>query len=148
MFSSSELAFLRGQRLARLATASPDGQPEADAVGFEFADGRFWIGGHVLATSRKYRNVAAGGVKVSLIVDDLASVDPWTPRGIKVNGVASIERRSGALGEGEYLAITPVVSWSWGIEAAAFGGDFRGGRFAPKKTLWSATSSEGRGPRA
>ena len=136
MFNDNEHTYLASQRLARLATVSPDGQPEADAVGFEFADGRFWIGGHALATTRKYRNVTAGSANVSLIVDDLASVEPWMPRGIKVNGVAEIVRRTGMFGEGEYVAITPRVSWSWGLDGAPFGNDFQGGRFAPRKILW------------
>jgi pyridoxamine 5'-phosphate oxidase family protein len=95
----------------------------------------FVIGGHKLIGSRKYRNVAGGNTKVSLILDDLASVEPWTPRGIKVHGLASAERRSGQFGPGDYLVIRPLVSWSWGIE----GESFRGGRFQPHKTVWPAS---------
>ncbi len=35
-FSEREVAYLREQRLARLATASPSGQADVAAVGFEF----------------------------------------------------------------------------------------------------------------
>ncbi len=44
MFSEQELAFLRTQPLARLATVAVNGQPDADAVGFAFENGRFSIG--------------------------------------------------------------------------------------------------------
>ncbi len=47
----------------------------------------------------------------TVVVDDLASVDPWSPRGIKVRGRATIEADS----EGERFRITPQVIWSWGI---------------------------------
>lgn len=121
MFSDEELAFLRSQWLARLATVASDGQPTVDAVGFQFDGERFFIGGHNLPGSRKYRNIVAGNHKVALIADDVAATDPWTPRGIKVHGVAEIVARDGMFGTGDYFAVTPTVSWSWGIVAPAFG---------------------------
>ena len=126
MFSDEELAFLRSQRLARLATVAIDGQPTVDAVGFQFNGARFFVGGHNLSGTRKYRNVAAGNRLVALIVDDLASIDPWMPRGIKVHSTAEIVSRDGRFGPGEYLAITPKLSWSWGI----FSPTLAEGRFA------------------
>lgn len=134
MFNSDELAFLGSQRLARLATVEPNGQPDADAVGFEFDGERFYVGGRNLPGTRKYTSVAAGNRLVSLIVDDLASVEPWRPRGIKLHGVAEIVRRPGMLGAGEYLAIRPTVSWSWGVG----GDDWQAGRFTPRKVVWPA----------
>jgi pyridoxamine 5'-phosphate oxidase family protein len=117
MFSEQERTFLQSQRLARIATVATDGQPTVDAVGFEFDGKHFYIGGHRFQDSRKYKNVAAGNTKVSLIIDDLKSIQPWRPRGIKVHGIAEIIERNGHLGPGSYLAITPQISWSWGIEA-------------------------------
>lgn len=117
MFTERERAFIQTQRLLRLATVATDGQPDADAVGFVFDGSVFVIGGHKLAQSRKYRNVHGGNRKVSLILADLASVDPWTPRGIKVHGVATAETRVGQFGLGDYLIIRPATTWSWGIEA-------------------------------
>jgi len=134
MFTERELAFLKTQRLLRLATVAADGQPDADAVGFVFDGSVFIIGGHKLAQSRKYRNVHGGNHKVSLILDDLASVDPWTPRGIKVHGVATAEARVGQFGPGDYLIIRPATTWSWGIE----GESFQGGRFRPHKAIWAS----------
>ena len=118
MFSEQELTFLRAQPLARIATVDNDGQPTVDVVGFQFDGARFYIGGHQLQSTRKYKNIVAGHRMVSLIIDDLKSFRPWQPRGIRIHGIAEVVQRQGHLGPGSYLAITPVVSWSWGIEEA------------------------------
>jgi hypothetical protein len=49
-------------------------------------------------------------------------------------GSAEGVQHQGHLGPGNYLAITPVVSWSWGIEEPRTGAD-KGG---PKKILWAS----------
>lgn len=132
MFSEQELAFLQAQPLARIATVDHDGQPTVDVVGFQFDGTRFYVGGHQLETTRKYKNIAAGNRKVSLIIDDLKSLSPWQPRGIRVHGIAEVVQRQGHLGPGSYLAITPVVSWSWGIVEPGT----QPGRPGPKKIIW------------
>lgn len=133
MFSEQELAYLRTQPLARLATVDGDRQPTVDAVGFMFADGDFLVGGRNLPATRKHRNVIDGNAKVSLVVDDLKSIDPWRPRGIRVFATAEAVTATGQFGPGEYLRITPVITWSWGLEDRE---DYRGGRFTPKRTVW------------
>src|SRR5918911_1665087 len=121
MFTDKEIAYLKSQPLARIATVSPDGQPDVVPVGFEF-DGRyFYVGGHGLTATRKYKNVQQGGTQVALVVDDLVSVRPWNPHGVRIYGTAEIVQRKGHLGEGAYLRITPTVSWSWNIEPSASG---------------------------
>jgi pyridoxamine 5'-phosphate oxidase family protein len=132
MFSEQELAFLQAQPLARIATVDNDVLPTVDAVGFEFDGTRFYIGGHQLEKTRKYKNILAGHHKVSLIIDDLKSLQPWQPRGIRIHGIAEIIQRQGHLGPGSYLAITPMVSWSWGIEETGA----QPGKFGPQKILW------------
>ena len=134
MFSEQERAFLQSQLLARIATVAADGQPTVDAVGFEFDGKHFYVGGHRFEASRKYKNIVAGNTKVSLIIDDLKSVQPWQPRGIRVHGIAEIVERNGHLGPGSYLAITPQVSWSWGIEAPTLQ---EGKPGSPKKIIWA-----------
>ena len=129
MFSEQELAYLHTQRLARLATVDADGQPTVDAVGFSLDGGQVLIGTHSPVLTRKYRNVLDGNTQVALIVDDLASVQPWRPRGIKIHGTAEVVERSGHFGPGNYIVITPAISWSWGIEP-------REGASGPKKTVW------------
>jgi pyridoxamine 5'-phosphate oxidase family protein len=140
MFSPTEIVYLRSQRLARLATVSAHGQPDADAVVFEFDGTAFFIGGYGLPHTRKYKNVAQGHRLVSLIIDDLASTEPWAPRGIKVHGHAAIVVRNGRFGAADYLAIRPTLSWSWGIDGAAI----QAGRFSPKRIVWPALPADER----
>src|SRR5271157_2666216 len=120
MFSKPEVEYLKTQRLTRFSTVSANGQPDVVPIGLEF-DGKkyFYVGSHsqdILPRTRKYKNVKAGKNKVAFVVDDLVSVDPWKVRGIKVFGTAEIVQHEGMFGPGEYLRITPKVSWSWGIE--------------------------------
>jgi pyridoxamine 5'-phosphate oxidase family protein len=116
VFTEKELAYLRSQPLGRLATVSPDGQPDNAAVGYTVeGDGSIVIGGMDIARSRKGRNVAAGNERVAFIVDDLESVRPWRPRGIRIYGTARLVQEDGPIG-GSYLRVTPEVSWSWDIE--------------------------------
>ena len=120
MFSEAEVNYLRTQRLARVATVSSKGQPEVSPVGFEFDGKSFWIGSHnqeVFHKTRRYRNIREGNNRVSLVVDDLASTDPWKPRGIKVSGRAEVMEHDGIFGSGMYFRITPTVTASWGIES-------------------------------
>ena len=119
MFSEAEVNYLKSQRLARVATASPKGVPEVSPVGFEFDGEYFWVGSHsqeIFHRTRRYRNITAGNERVSLVIDDLASVNPWRPRGIKVSGKAEPMDHDGIFGNGKYLRITPRVTTSWGIE--------------------------------
>jgi len=137
MFSEKERAYLLAQPLARLATLDVTGQPDADAVTYEL-DGDAIVNGsyHSLEKSRKYRNIAAGNRKVSLVVDTLPSLDPVTPVAVKIHGTATIEHRNGRFGPAEYLVIRPHTTWSWGVEGPAF----VDGIFRPRKTVWPASS--------
>src|ERR671919_207352 len=119
MFTEKEVAYLRSQPLARLATVSLDAQPDVVPVGFEFDGEYFYIGGYDVTRTRKYKNVEQGSTHVALVVDDLVSVDPWNPRGIRAYGIAELVEREGYAGEGIYLRIEPRVSWSWNIEPAS-----------------------------
>ncbi|NTU62698.1 MAG: PPOX class F420-dependent oxidoreductase [Chloroflexi bacterium] len=116
MFSTEEIDYIKTQHLARLATVSPDGQPDVAPVGFQFDGQRFTIGGFDITKTFKYKNVKQGSLKVALVIDDLVSVSPWQARGIKIHGLAQIVEGSGPA----YLIITPERSWSWGVGAAAF----------------------------
>jgi pyridoxamine 5'-phosphate oxidase family protein len=133
VFTEQERAYLASQRLARLATVAPDGQPTVDAVGFWLEGDTFVIGGQNLPASRKYRNIAAGSQQVALIIDDVIATEPWTVRGIKIHGTAEIVERDGFFGPGKYFLITPQVSWSWGVLKPTF--DDNG--FAPHKIVWT-----------
>jgi pyridoxamine 5'-phosphate oxidase family protein len=130
-FTAEEVSYLRSQPLARIATVSSDGQPNVVPVGFEFDGSHFYVGGMDPVRTRKFRNVEAGNVKVALVIDDL-STDPWTPRYLRVYGIAELVHHNGRFGPATYLRITPTVSWSWNLEGAAFNQD-RGVR--PRRTV-------------
>src|SRR5918995_895182 len=72
MFSEKEIAYLKSQRLARIATTSEDMQPDVAPVGFDFDGTYFYVGGINLPTTLKYKNVQKNP-KVSLVIDDLES---------------------------------------------------------------------------
>ncbi len=116
MFTEKEVAFLKSQLLARIATVDGHGQPDVVPVGFEFDGEAFYIGGRDVARTRKFRNVQAGQSRVALVIDELESVSPWIARGIRVYGTADLVERVGHLGPGTYLRVTPHTSWSWNVE--------------------------------
>ena len=58
-------------------------------VGFDFDGNYFYVGGMNLLKSTKYRNVLKNN-KVPLVIDDLKSIDPCDPRGMKIYGTADI----------------------------------------------------------
>ncbi|MBF6139382.1 PPOX class F420-dependent oxidoreductase [Nocardia farcinica] len=122
-FTDAELAYLRSQPLARLATRATDGRPDVVPVAFEFDGAHFWIGGGAtFPATRKARNIAAGNREVALVVDDLVSVEPFVARGIRVYGHAEpAVERVGMVGPGHYVRITPVESWSWNMAGEPVG---------------------------
>jgi len=114
VFTDPELAFLAEQRLARLATASPEGQPDVSAVGFEVDGDTVVSGGLDITKTVRYRHLSANP-RATIVIDDLASVDPWTPRGVKVRGDVILEERDGK----PRIRIRPRVIWSWGLNSDA-----------------------------
>jgi pyridoxamine 5'-phosphate oxidase family protein len=125
-FNAQEAEYLGSQRLARIATVAPDGQPDVTPVGFEFDGTYFYVGGMNQLATRKYRNVHDGNDKVALVIDDIVSTNPWTPRFVRVYGIADVVEREGPAGSGSYLRVTPRVSWSWNLEGRPFGADGEG----------------------
>ena len=75
MFTENEIAYLRSQHLARIATVSADGQPDVMPVGFEFDGEVLYVGGHRPTHTRKYTNVRTGNTRVALEMDDLVTID-------------------------------------------------------------------------
>ena len=53
--------------------------------------------------------------RATIVIDDLASVTPWVPRGVKVRGRATVEDDDRAL----RIRIEAEVIWSWGINPDA-----------------------------
>src|SRR3954470_11761568 len=114
VFREAERGYLAGGRqLGRLATVGADGTPHVVPVAWIYNAVRdtIDIGGAALEGTKKFRDVARSG-RAAIVVDDLASVDPWHPRGIEVRG------------RGEAIAMpTPLIRIhperivSWGLEA-------------------------------
>jgi len=121
MFSAKETEYIKSQRLARIATVSPEEmQPDIVPVGFDFDGANFYISGRNLLNSTKYKNVMKNN-KVSLSIDDLKPSESWEPRGMKIYGTADVTGdHEGYLGRTTYLKITPKKKWSWGIEVPVF----------------------------
>src|SRR5216117_2395341 len=71
VFTDKELEYLKGQRLARLATSGAEGSPHVVPVGFRVSDdgSAIDVGGHGFAGSKKYRDIKANA-KVAIVVDD------------------------------------------------------------------------------
>jgi len=113
-FTDLELDYLRSQRLARLATASASGQPDVSAVGFGIDGDAVVSGGRDITKTVRYRHLSENP-RATIVIDDLASTDPWQPRGVKVRGAATIESHDGSL----RIRIQPEVIWSWGINPDA-----------------------------
>ncbi|MGZ4589784.1 MAG: PPOX class F420-dependent oxidoreductase [Actinomycetes bacterium] len=119
--SPAERAYLASQRLGRLATVDPHGQPQNNPVGFFVEDelGVIDIGGRAMGRTKKFRNVQSQPL-VSLVVDDLASVRPWRVRGVEIRG------RAEALNDWqppfpyysrEAIRIHPSKIISWGLDS-------------------------------
>ena len=132
-FTAKEIEYLRGQPLGRMATAGSDGAPHVAPVGFRLDPGAetIQIGGHGLSKSKKWRDLQANR-RAALVVDDLASTQPWTPRGIEVRGVAELHDEGGEkFGPGwdsAWLRILPGRVVSWGITGAPFTPEGRSAR--------------------
>jgi pyridoxamine 5'-phosphate oxidase family protein len=109
-FTDDEVSFLTQGRLARLATASSDGQPHVVPVVYEFDGMAFYFTGWNLEKSLKFRNLVENK-KVAMVIDDLLSVCPWKPRGLEVRGVAELGKEDGR----PYVKVTPRVKRSWGF---------------------------------
>ncbi|MEI7742660.1 MAG: PPOX class F420-dependent oxidoreductase [Chloroflexota bacterium] len=113
-FTPTELDYLAGQPLGRIATAQPDGTLQVSPVSFRH-DGvtdTIVVYGFRMDASRKYKNVADNG-RVAFVVDDLATVQPWRPRCLEIRGHAE------ALTEADgrpFIRIHPERIISFGID--------------------------------
>ena len=122
VFTPAELAYLQGQRLGRLATVDAKGGPHAVPVGLHYNAemDTIDVGGHGIAQSAKFAH-AKSNPRVAIVIDDLASVSPWRPRGIEIRGRAEVLPTGGeAFGRGfdpPIIRIHPRRIVSWGIEA-------------------------------
>ena len=113
VFREAERQYLAGGRqLGRIATVGADGTPHVVPVAWIYNAARdtIDIGGHELERTKKFRDVARTG-RAAIVIDDLASTDPWVPRGIEVRGRGEAIAMPTAL-----IRIHPERIVSWGIE--------------------------------
>jgi pyridoxamine 5'-phosphate oxidase family protein len=121
VFSPAEITYLESQRRGRIATAGRDGQPHVVPLAFRYnpETDTIDVGGHDFARRKKYRDVQRNP-RVAIVIDDLASTDPWRPRMIEVRGEAEILPSGGeAIGRGfdpDMFRIRPKRIISIGIE--------------------------------
>lgn len=114
-FSPAELAYLRddSRRLARIATVGQDGTPHVVPAGWVYNDrlGTIDVTGRSVERTKKFRDVRRSA-RAAVVIDDLASTNPWRPRAIEIRGHAEAIREPTAL-----IRIHPDRVVSWGLEA-------------------------------
>ena len=119
--TAAQIGYLAGQRLGRIATTGADGKPHVVPTSFRHNAelGTIDVGGFHVATTKKYRDVQANGW-AAIVVDDLVSVDPWTPRMLEIRGRAEAVPTGGeAFGPGfgdAFIRIYPDKINSFGID--------------------------------
>src|SRR4051812_17598219 len=85
--TAAQIEYLGTQLLGRIATTGADHKPHVVPTSFRYnADLRtIDVGGHHVATTKKFRDVQRNGW-AAIVVDDLVSTDPWTPRMLEIRG--------------------------------------------------------------
>lgn len=117
----AQIEYLAGQRLGRLATAGADGKPHVVPTSFRYNHqlGTIDVGGLHVATTKKYRDVRANPW-AAIVVDDVVSTDPWTPRMLEIRGRAEpLENGGEDLGSGfggAFIRIHPEKVNGFGVE--------------------------------
>ena len=119
--TAAQIEYLASQLLGRVATTGADGKPHVVPTSFRHNGdlGTIDIGGHHVATTKKYRDVQANAW-AAIVVDDLVSTDPWTPRMLEIRGRGEAIATGGAdLGAGfgdAFIRLYPEKVNSFGIE--------------------------------
>src|SRR5499427_5217216 len=119
VFTDKELDYLAGQRLGRIATVGPDGQPHVVPTSFRYNPDHdaIEVGGLRMSQTKKVRDVRRSG-RAAIVVDDVQP--PWQPRMIEVRGTAEVLPSGGkALGErfeDTIVRIHPVRIISFGVD--------------------------------
>jgi pyridoxamine 5'-phosphate oxidase family protein len=119
--TAAQIEYLASQRLGRIATTGADSKPHVVPTSFRYNPelGTVDIGGHHVATTKKYRDVQANPA-AAIVVDDLVSTDPWTPRMLEIRGRAEAVPAGGAdLGPGfgdAFIRLHPEKVNSFGID--------------------------------
>jgi pyridoxamine 5'-phosphate oxidase family protein len=112
--------YLVSQTMGRVATVGADGMPcvEPTPLRYNRELGTVDIGGPQVANTNRYRKVQANRW-AAIVIDDVVSLDPWTPRYLEIRGHAeTIPSGGGHLGRGSadaFIRIHPKEITSLGI---------------------------------
>ncbi len=117
-FTPEEIAYLQSQRLVRMATVNEKGDLHVVPVGFRYNSEHetIEIGGHNIASSKKYREAVRHG-RIAFVVDDV--LPPWRPRFVEVRGTVQAFSEGGKTINEQFasdmLRLTPTYIVSFGI---------------------------------
>jgi pyridoxamine 5'-phosphate oxidase family protein len=119
VFTEKELGYLAGQRLGRIATVGPDGQPHVVPTAFRYnaEHDAIDVGGMRMSQTKKFRDVQRTG-RASIVIDDV--LPPWQPRMIEVRGTAAVMPTGGKVFgerfEDTIVRIKPTRIIAFGID--------------------------------
>ena len=120
VFTEDELEYLAQQRLGRIATVGPQGQPHVVPTSFRYnaEQDAIDVGGLRMSQTKKLRDVQRTG-RASIVIDDV--LPPWQPRMIEIRGTAGVVPEGGkALNErfeDTIVRIRPTRIISFGIDS-------------------------------
>jgi len=97
----------------RIATFGKDGTPHVVPVGWRLNGelDTIDVTGRDFDRTKKLRDAQRSG-RAAIVIDDLASIDPWRPRGIEMRGRAEV-----LTGERPLIRIHPERIVSRGLES-------------------------------
>lgn len=122
VFTPKELEYLQSQRLGRLATVNPDGQPQNAPVSFRYNAELdvIDIAGMNMSKSQKFKNILQNP-RVAFVIDDV--LPPWQARGVEIRGTAEALYAGGealyggsARTDAAFIRIHAVQIIGWGID--------------------------------
>jgi pyridoxamine 5'-phosphate oxidase family protein len=119
VFTDKERDYLTAQRLGRIATVGPDGQPHVVPTSFRYnpEHDAIDVGGLRMSQTKKLRDVQRTG-RASIVVDDV--LPPWQPRMIEIRGTAAVLPEGGKAVnerfEDTIVRIQPTRIISFGID--------------------------------
>ncbi len=122
-FTRAEREYLQGQQLVRLATVNESGEPHVVPTSFRYNAelDTIDIGGHKLAASKKFRDVARTG-RAAFVLDDV--LPPWQARGVEVRGRAEVFEEGGrevnSAFDAELIRLHRSRFVGWGIDTDPF----------------------------
>src|ERR1700739_2209130 len=120
VFTDLEIEYLAGQRLGRIATVGPDGQPHVVPTSFRYnaEHDAIDVGGMRMSQTKKLRDVQRTG-RATIVVDDV--LPPWQPRMIEIRGTATVipagRKASDERFEDTIARIQPTRIISFGIDS-------------------------------